>query len=161
MPGIRAFTARAGNKVALRIAGPSSPERAGARLERLWKGRNLVIFRDGSSLGYAGVMVDDPKRASASSCSQTRSETSGDRAAFAPAGFPFKPANTKHIESQLDSKVLDSYLGRYEAKGEGIFTIARENDFLTIESPADGVFRNSGSVRKVTGISLPPSFPFE
>ena len=52
--------------------------------------------------------------------------------------FPLaKPANTKHTEIALDSKVLDFYVGRYEAKGEGIFTIARENDFLTIESPAD------------------------
>src|SRR5207237_9434774 len=48
-----------------------------------------------------------------------------------------KPASTKHIEIALDSKVLDSYAGRYEAKGEGIFIVARENDFLTIESPAD------------------------
>jgi hypothetical protein len=27
--------------------------------------------------------------------------------------------------------------GRYEAQGEGILTVSRENDFLTIESPAD------------------------
>src|SRR5205085_9586407 len=52
--------------------------------------------------------------------------------------FPLvKLANTKHTEIALDAKILDSYVGRYEAKDEGIFIIARENDFLTIESPAD------------------------
>jgi hypothetical protein len=55
--------------------------------------------------------------------------------------FPLaKPANTKHIEIALDSKVLDSYVGRYEAKGEGIFTIARENGF-----PDDRIVRRRGS----------------
>jgi hypothetical protein len=52
--------------------------------------------------------------------------------------FPLaKPANRKHTEIAVDSKVLDSYAGQYEAKGEGIFIVAREKDFLTIESPAD------------------------
>jgi hypothetical protein len=32
---------------------------------------------------------------------------------------------------------LDRYVGRYEVKGEGIFTVAREDNFLTIECPAD------------------------
>jgi uncharacterized protein DUF3471 len=52
--------------------------------------------------------------------------------------FPLaKPANTKHIEIAIDSWLLDKYTGRYEAEGEGIFTVAREGDFLTVESPAD------------------------
>jgi hypothetical protein len=48
-----------------------------------------------------------------------------------------KPTNTKHTEIAIDLALLDRYAGRYEAKGEGIFTVAREGDFLTIESPAD------------------------
>jgi hypothetical protein len=52
--------------------------------------------------------------------------------------FPLaKPMNTKHTEIALEPALLDKYAGRYEAEGEGIFTIAREADFLTIESPAD------------------------
>jgi hypothetical protein len=31
----------------------------------------------------------------------------------------------------------DTYAGRYEAQGEGVFIIARERDFLTIQVPAD------------------------
>jgi hypothetical protein len=52
--------------------------------------------------------------------------------------FPLaRSTNAKHTEIKVDSKLLDSYVGRYEAKGEGVFTVARDGDFLTIESPAD------------------------
>ena len=103
------------------------------------KDADQVIFRDGSSLGYAGVMAYDPKARVGVVVLTNQVGDVGDIARhLLRPDFPLaKPANTKHIEIALDSKVLDSYLGRYEAKGEGIFTIARENDFLTIESPAD------------------------
>ena len=102
-------------------------------------GDDQVIFRDGSSFGYASVMAYDPKARVGVVVLTNQVGDVGDIARhLLRPDFPLaKPANTKHIEIALDSKVLDSYVGRYEAKGEGTFTIARENDFLTIESPAD------------------------
>ncbi|HEY2101745.1 MAG TPA: DUF3471 domain-containing protein, partial [Chthoniobacterales bacterium] len=47
-----------------------------------------------------------------------------------------KPTNTKHTEIAIDSSLLDKYAGSYEAQGEGVFTVAHENNLLTIESPA-------------------------
>ena len=48
-----------------------------------------------------------------------------------------RPTATKRTEIALNSAVLDTYGGRYEAQGEGIFIIVREGDFLTIQLPAD------------------------
>jgi CubicO group peptidase (beta-lactamase class C family) len=103
------------------------------------KDADQVIFRDGSSFGYASVMAYDPKARVGVVVLTNQVGDVGDIARhLLRPDFPLaKPANTKHIEIAVDPKILDSYVGRYEAKGEGIFTIARENNFLTIESPAD------------------------
>ena len=103
------------------------------------KGDDQVIFRDGSSFGYASVMAYDPKARVGVVVLTNQVGDVGDIARhLLRPDFPLtKQANTKHTEIALDSKVLDSYVGRYEAEGEGIFIVARENDFLTIESPAD------------------------
>src|SRR6478672_10205717 len=130
MHGIRAVTAGAGNEG--RAEQPLGWNVYG-------KDADQVIFRDGSSFGYASVMAYDPKARVGVVVLTNEVGDVGDIARhLLRPDFPLaKPANTKHIEIALDSKVLDSYVGRYEAEGEGIFTIARENDFLTIESPAD------------------------
>jgi hypothetical protein len=47
-----------------------------------------------------------------------------------------KAAVTKRTEIALDAAALDACAGRYEAKGEGIFVVERELDFLTIQAPA-------------------------
>jgi D-alanyl-D-alanine-carboxypeptidase/D-alanyl-D-alanine-endopeptidase len=98
-----------------------------------------VILRDGSSFGYASVMAYDPKaRVGVVVLTNQVGDVCDIARHLLRPDFPLaKPANTKHIEIALDSKVLDSCVGRYEAKGEGIFIVARENNFLTIESPAD------------------------
>ena len=103
------------------------------------KGDDQVIFRDGSSFGYASVTAYDPKARVGVVVLTNQVGDVGDIVRhLLRRDFPLvNPANIKHTEITLDSKVLDSYVGRYEAKGEGTFTIARENDFLTIESPAD------------------------
>src|SRR4029077_16758449 len=97
------------------------------------------VFRDGGTYGFASAIAWDPKQRVGVIVLMNELGAVGDIARhLLRRDFPLaKPANTKHTEIALDSKVLDAYIGRYEAKGEGIFTIARENDFLTIESPAD------------------------
>jgi hypothetical protein len=52
--------------------------------------------------------------------------------------IPLKtPVRTVHTEITIDPTLLNRYIGRYEIKNEGTFTVAREDNFLTIESPAD------------------------
>src|SRR5207244_6824173 len=96
-------------------------------------GDDQVIFRDGSSFGYASVMAYDPKARVGVVVLTNQVGDVGELARhLLRPDFPLaKPANTKHIEITLDPKFLDSYVSRYEAKGEGSFTLARENDFLT------------------------------
>jgi serine-type D-Ala-D-Ala carboxypeptidase/endopeptidase len=103
------------------------------------KDGDQIIFRDGSSFGYASAIAYDPKSRVGVIVLTNQIGDVGDIARhLLRPDFPLaKPANTKHTEITLDAKVLDSYVGRYEAKGEGIFIVARENDFLTLESPAD------------------------
>jgi serine-type D-Ala-D-Ala carboxypeptidase/endopeptidase len=102
-------------------------------------GEDQVIFRDGSSFGYASVMAFDPKAHTGVVVLSNQIGDVGDIARhLLRPGFPLaKLAPAKHTEIALDPKLLDSYAGRYEARGEGIFTVARAADFLTIESPAD------------------------
>jgi hypothetical protein len=52
--------------------------------------------------------------------------------------IPLKTAaKTLHTEITINPTLLDRYIGRYEIKGEGTFTVAREGNFLMLESPAD------------------------
>jgi len=84
------------------------------------KDANKVIFRDGSSFGYASVMAYDPKARVGVIVLTNQVGDVGEipRHLLRP-DFPLaKPANTKHIEIALDSKVLDSYVCGYESKGE-------------------------------------------
>ena len=103
------------------------------------KGDDQIIFRDGGTVGHASAIAWDPKNrlGVVVLMNQVGSVDDIARHLLRADVLLAKPANTKHAEIALDSKVLDSYAGRYEAKGEGIFTVTREGDFLTIESPAD------------------------
>jgi hypothetical protein len=50
--------------------------------------------------------------------------------------FPLEhPTTTKHKEIRIDVATLETYVGRYEAAGEGVFSITREGDTLSIEAP--------------------------
>lgn len=102
-------------------------------------GDDPIVFRDGSSYGSASAIAWDPKRRAGVVVLMNRIGDVGDIARhLLRPDFPLaKLTNTKHIEIAIDPALLDSYAGRYEAKGEGIFTVVREDDFLTIESPAD------------------------
>lgn len=103
------------------------------------KGADQVIFRDGGTYGYASSIAWDPKKRVGVVVLSNQQGSVDDiaRHLLRPNVPLAKPATAKHTEISLDTKVLDTYAGRYEAKGEGIFTVAREADFLTIESPAD------------------------
>jgi D-alanyl-D-alanine-carboxypeptidase/D-alanyl-D-alanine-endopeptidase len=103
------------------------------------KGDDQVIFRDGGTYGCASSMAWDPKKRVGIVVLSNQVGSVDDIARhLLRLNIPLaKPMNMKHAEIAVDSAILDSYAGRYEARGEGIFTVAREGDFLTIESPAD------------------------
>jgi serine-type D-Ala-D-Ala carboxypeptidase/endopeptidase len=103
------------------------------------KGDDQVIFRDGGTYGYASSMAWDPKKRVGVIVLSNQVGSVDDiaRHLLRPHIPLAKPANTRHTEIAIDSTLLDTYAGRYEAESEGIFTVAREGNFLTIESPAD------------------------
>jgi serine-type D-Ala-D-Ala carboxypeptidase/endopeptidase len=98
-----------------------------------------VIFRDGGTYGFASSMAWDPKaRVGVVVLSNQIGDVNDIARHFLRPAFPLaKPTIAKHKEIKIDPALLDKYPGQYEASGEGIFKVARENDFLTIESPAD------------------------
>jgi len=103
------------------------------------KGDDQVIYRDGGTYGFASSMAWDPKKRIGVVVLSNQQGDVNDiaRHLLRPDSPLAKPTNTKHTEITIDSALFDKYAGRYEAQGEGIFTVARENNFLTIESPAD------------------------
>jgi CubicO group peptidase (beta-lactamase class C family) len=98
-----------------------------------------LIFRDGGTYGYASSIAFDPKkRIGVVVLSNQVGDVNDIARHLLRPDYPLaKPANTKRTEIKIDSALLDKYAGRYKAEGEGIFIVAREADFLTIESPAD------------------------
>jgi D-alanyl-D-alanine-carboxypeptidase/D-alanyl-D-alanine-endopeptidase len=103
------------------------------------KGDDQLIYRDGGTYGFASSMAWDPKkRIGVVVLSNQQGDVNDIARHLLRPDFPLaKPTNTKHTEIAIDLALLDKYVGRYEAQGEGIFTVARENNFLTMESPAD------------------------
>ena len=98
-----------------------------------------VIFRDGGTYGFASSIAWDPKaRVGVVVLSNQIGDVNDIARHLLRPAFPLaKPTTARHKEIKIDPTLLDKYPGQYEATGEGIFTVARENDFLTIESPAD------------------------
>jgi len=103
------------------------------------EGDDQLMFHDGGSLGYASSVAWDPKkRVGVVVLSNQVTSVSDIARHLLRPNIPLeRPTATKHTEIALDSTVLDSYTGRYEAQGEGIFIIIREGDFLTIQFPSD------------------------
>jgi hypothetical protein len=102
------------------------------------EGDDQLIVHDGGTLGYASSVAWDPKQRVGVVVLSNQMAGVGDIARhLLRSNVPLeRPTATKRTETALDSAVLDSYAGRYEAQGEGAFTIVRENDFLTIQAPA-------------------------
>jgi CubicO group peptidase (beta-lactamase class C family) len=103
------------------------------------KDDDQLLFRDGGTFGYASSMAWDPKKRAGVVVLSNQVGSVDDiaRHLLRPNIPLTKPTNTKHTEIAIDSKVLGTYAGQYEAKGEGVFNVTREADFLMIESPAD------------------------
>jgi CubicO group peptidase (beta-lactamase class C family) len=101
-------------------------------------GDDQVIFHEGGTYGFASSIACDPKKHVGVVVLSNQIGDVNDiaRHLLRPA-FPLAPTTTRHKEIKIDPALLDKYQGRYEAKGEGIFAIVREGDFLTIEFPAD------------------------
>jgi serine-type D-Ala-D-Ala carboxypeptidase/endopeptidase len=103
------------------------------------EGGDELIFHDGGTWGYASAVAWDPRKRIGVVVLSNQVGDVGDiaRHLLRPNVPLAKPAATKHTEIVLESAALDAYAGRYEAPGEGIFVILRENDFLTIQAPAE------------------------
>jgi CubicO group peptidase (beta-lactamase class C family) len=103
------------------------------------KGDDEIIYRDGGTYGFASSVAFDLKQRIGVVVLSNQNGSIDDiaRHLLRPS-IPLKTAaKTSHPEITIDPNVLDRYVGRYQVKGEGIFTVAREDNFLTLESPAD------------------------
>jgi serine-type D-Ala-D-Ala carboxypeptidase/endopeptidase len=103
------------------------------------KGDDALIVHDGGTFGHASSVAWDPKKRVGVVVLSNHVASVDDiaRHLLRPNVPLEKPTATKHTEIALDSAVLDTYAGRYEAPGEGAFIIVREGDFLTIQAPED------------------------
>lgn len=98
-----------------------------------------LIFRDGGTFGYASAMAWNPTQRVGVAVLSNHVASVSDiaRHLLQPDFLLEKLTITKRTEVSLAAAVLSSYVGRYEAPGEGIFEIKLEGDFLTIQAPAD------------------------
>jgi serine-type D-Ala-D-Ala carboxypeptidase/endopeptidase len=105
----------------------------------LGAGDSQLIIHDGGTFGYASSMAWDPKRRAGVVVLSNQVADVKDiaRHLLRPSTALEKPTATKRIEIKIESALLDSYAGNYEAESEGVFVIRREGDFLTIKAPAE------------------------
>jgi hypothetical protein len=103
------------------------------------KADDHLIVHDGGTWGFASSVAWDPKRrvGVVVLSNQVAGVSDIARHLLRPNVPLERPTATKRTEIAVDSAVLDAYAGRYEAQGEGVFIIVREDGFLTIQVPAD------------------------
>jgi serine-type D-Ala-D-Ala carboxypeptidase/endopeptidase len=101
------------------------------------KGDEQLITHEGGSWGFVSYAAWDPNRRTGVVVlsNQTFGVSDIARHLLRPDVPLEKPVFAKRKEIALDASVIDSYAGRYEAEGEGFFSIIRERDFLTLELP--------------------------
>lgn len=101
------------------------------------KDGDQLIFMDGGTFGYSSCVAWDPvKRVGVAVLSNYAGSVTDIARHLLRPDFPLEhPKAIKHIEIKLDSAILDVYVGRYEAAGEGVFTVVREGDALMMEAP--------------------------
>jgi D-alanyl-D-alanine-carboxypeptidase/D-alanyl-D-alanine-endopeptidase len=103
-------------------------------------GEETLYFRDGGTLGYASCIVwHEAKREGAVVLSNQVASVSDLARRLVQPAFPLEaPSITKaRTEISLSVAALDRYAGRYEAAGEGVFIVVREDTFLTFEAPGE------------------------
>jgi serine-type D-Ala-D-Ala carboxypeptidase/endopeptidase len=103
------------------------------------KGDDEIIYRDGGTYGFASCIAFDPKQLTGVVVLSNQNGSVDDIARhLIRPDIPLKTAaKALHTEITIDPALLARYVGRYEIKDEGTFTVARDGDFLTLESPAD------------------------
>ena len=102
------------------------------------KGDAQLIVHDGGSFGYASSVAWDPNNRVGVVVLSNQVTAVSDiaRHLLRPDAPLEKPTATKRTEIALESALLDTYAGRYEAQGEGVFIVSLEGNFLTIQLPA-------------------------
>src|SRR5580704_12725670 len=103
------------------------------------KGDDQLVTHDGFTWGYASYVAWDPATRTGVVVLSNQLTSVGDigRHLLRP-NLPLEPPTvTRHTEINLGSAVLDTCAGQYETEGVGVFNIARDSDFLTIQLPAD------------------------
>jgi serine-type D-Ala-D-Ala carboxypeptidase/endopeptidase len=103
------------------------------------KGDDQLVTHDGFTWGYASYVAWDPATRTGVVVLSNQLTSVGDigRHLLQPNTPLEPPTVTKHTEIKLGSAVLDTYAGQYKTEGVGVFNIARDSDFLTIQLPAD------------------------
>src|ERR1700691_1554556 len=101
------------------------------------KGDDRLIMHEGFTWGYASYVAWDPKNRVGVVVLSNQLAGVGDIGHhLLRSNVPLEtPTVTQHTEIKLDSMILDTYVGEYEVKDEGLFRIIRDHDFLTIQVP--------------------------
>jgi hypothetical protein len=104
-------------------------------------GDRELFFRDGGTAGFASCIVlwNEARWSGAVVLSNQVASVSDLARRIVQPDFPLEtPRITKaRTEISLSVAALDRFAGRYEAAGEGVFTVVREDTFLTFEAPGE------------------------
>jgi serine-type D-Ala-D-Ala carboxypeptidase/endopeptidase len=102
------------------------------------KNESQLIMHDGGTWGYASAVGGEAKRQIGVVVLSNQVADVSDiaRHILRPNTALQKTQYQKHTEVEIDPKLLDTYAGWYQAQEEGVFSIARERDHLTIQVPA-------------------------
>lgn len=119
------------------IAGSQNVQALGWTL--IGEGKNPLVFRDGGTLGFGScIALDRGRKTAALVLINSAADVSDICKHLLRPDIPLvTPTATLHREIALDPVILARYAGRYEAPGEGIFTVALERGSLSFEAPAE------------------------
>jgi D-alanyl-D-alanine-carboxypeptidase/D-alanyl-D-alanine-endopeptidase len=119
---------------------PGSPNTQALGWTLIGQDRDQLIFRDGGTFGFASCLVWDANaRIGAVVLANVVSDVSDIGRHILRPAFPLVKQTpvTTHTEIPVSAAIFSRYVGRYEAQGEGTFTIALEGTYLTFEAPPD------------------------